>query len=69
MKNTVTEMRNTLEKIISTSDETEEQISDLKIKVAESTQTEQQKEKKYIKNESWCFQTAITRKQIHCANI
>ena len=44
-------MKNTLEGFNSRLDEAEDQISKVEDKVAENTQTEQQKEKKNFKNE------------------
>ena len=49
MKNTITEMKNTLEGINSRLDEAEDEISNLEDKVAENTQSEQQK--RIFKNE------------------
>ena len=46
MKNTVTKIKNTQEKINIRLENAEEQISDLEHKVMESTQAEQQKEKR-----------------------
>ena len=43
MKNTLTEMKNTLQGINSGVDEAEDQIRDLKDKKAENTQSKQQK--------------------------
>ena len=52
MKNTISEMKNTILKInIITLDEAEDQISDFEDKVGENTQSEQQKEKKNLENE------------------
>ena len=49
MKNTISEMKNTILKInIITLDEAEDQISDFEDKVGENTQSEQQKEKKNL---------------------
>ena len=45
MKYTITEMKNTLEGINRRLDEAGDRISDLEDKVAENTQSEQQKEK------------------------
>ena len=52
MKSTITEMKNTLEGINSRWNEAEVQISDLEDKVAETTQSEQQQEKKIQKNDT-----------------
>ena len=46
MKNTITEMKKTLEGINSRLDEAKDRIRYLEDKVAESTQSEQQKEKR-----------------------
>ena len=51
MKNTKTEMKNTLEGINSTLDEAEDLISILEGKVAENTQSEQEQEKRTQENE------------------
>ena len=45
MKNTITERRNTLERINSRVDDTEEQISELEDKVVENIEAEQKKSK------------------------
>ena len=45
MKNTITEMKNTLKEINSRLGYTEEHISDLEDRIIEITQSEQQKEK------------------------
>lgn len=50
MKDTITEMKNALERITSRLDEAEDCISDLEDKVAKNTQMEQQKEKRIPKN-------------------
>ena len=52
MKNTLTEMKNTLQGIDSGVDEAEDQISKLEHKEAENTQSEQQKRKKNFKKYS-----------------
>ena len=49
MRNTITEMKNTLEGFNSRPDETEERISELEDKVADYTQSEQHKRKKNVK--------------------
>ena len=51
MKNTITEMRNTLERFSSRLDEAEGQISALEDKVAENTQSKHKKEKRTPQNE------------------
>ena len=51
MNNTVTEMKNTLERINSRITDTEEQISDLEDRKVESTAAEQNKEKRMKRNE------------------
>ena len=51
MKNTISEMKNTLEGINSRLNETEDQISNLEDKAAEIIQSEQQNEKRILKNE------------------
>ena len=52
MKNTITEMKNTLDGINSGVHKTEDQIRDLKDQKAENSQSEQQKEKRFLKNEA-----------------
>ena len=52
MKNSITEIKNTLKGINSRLEEAEEQISDLKDRVRESSQAEQEREKIIIKNEN-----------------
>ena len=47
----ITEMKNTLEAINNRTNKAEDQISDLADKVVESTQSEQQREKKNLKNQ------------------
>ena len=49
MKDTLTEMKNSLQVINSTVDEAENQITDLKYKEAKNTQSGQQKEKEFKK--------------------
>ena len=51
MKNTKTEMKNTLERINSRIDEAENGISNLEDKIAENTQSEQPQEKEIQKQE------------------
>ena len=50
MRNTISQIRNTLEGINSRQDEAEDQISVLENKVVENIQTDQNKEKRFIKN-------------------
>lgn len=52
MKSTVTELKTTLDGIISRLDEAEDRISDLEDKAAENTQSEEQKDKRILKNEN-----------------
>ena len=52
MKNSITEIKNTLKGINSRLEEAEEQISDLKDRVRESSQAEQEREKIIIKKEN-----------------
>ena len=49
MKNIISEMNNALERINSRLDEAEDPKSDLEDKVAENTQSEQQKKEKVLK--------------------
>ena len=51
MNNTITEMKNTLERISSRITETEEQISELEDRMVEITAEEQNKEKRMKRNE------------------
>lgn len=51
MKNTITEVKNSLEGINSKVDDTKELISNLDDRVKEITQAEQEKEKKFSLNE------------------
>ena len=51
LKNTLIEVKNTLEGINNRLDNTEEQISYLKYRIVEITQSEQQKGKRIFKNE------------------
>ena len=64
MKNTITEMKNTLEVINHTLNNTEEWISDLEDRVVEITATEHKKEKRMKRNEYnlrdlWATSSAI----------
>ena len=52
MNNSITEIINTLEGITSSLEDAEEWISDLEDRLMESNQSEQQKEKRIIKNEN-----------------
>ena len=51
MNNTITEMKNKLERINSRITEAEEQISDLEDRIVEFTAAEQNKEKRMKRNE------------------
>ena len=51
MKNTITEMKNTLEGINSRLNDSKEWISDLEDRVVEITATEQKKERRMKRNE------------------
>ena len=51
MKNTITEMKNTLEAINCRWGDAEEYVSNLEDRIAEITKSEQQKEKRIFKNE------------------
>lgn len=61
LKNTVTELKNILEVLISRLDETEEWIRDLEDRAVELTQTEQQKEKKNVVKCEDSFETTSIR--------
>lgn len=50
LKNTINEMKNTVEGISSSLNDTEKQISNLGDRIIEITQTEQKKEKRILKN-------------------
>ena len=52
MKNSISDMKNTLEGINSRLDEAEDQISNLVGKIAENTQSEHQKEKRFLNEDS-----------------
>ena len=51
LKNTVTELKNTLERFYSRLDETKVQVSELEDKAIELSQTEKLKEKRILKTE------------------
>ena len=63
MKNTITEMKNTLEGINNRMSEAEEWINDLEDRMAEIIATEQNKEKRMTRNED--SQRPLGQRQIH----
>ena len=71
MKNTISELKNTVEGIKSRLDEADDQSSELKDKVEKNTQTEQEKEKRLRKNEEGLreMQDNMKCKNIHIIGI
>ena len=67
MKNTITEMKNTLEGINNRMSEAEEWINDLEDRMAEIIATEQNKEKRMTRNED--SQRPLGQRQIHNIHI
>ena len=61
-------MKNTVEGISSSLDDTEKQISNLGDRIIEITQTEQKKEKRILKNEN-SLKNKVTTNQIQTDNL